>query len=613
LVFLHQTGAEGGINVSGNVINLTQGTSKNGSVAITNNGADGLTVSGNVAANGKLSLYNKSGDMTVSGSLVNKNGELSIANSANAANMTLTSKSNITNTKGDVSIINKGKGALTSAGAVSASNDLAITNAAGGALNISGDNKANTIRIVNHGNGLVFAGSADAVKSVSIRNYGKNAKDEGALINGTIKAGEGVLVDNFAGTAVLNGTIDVTKGDIAIANRENAGALSTGTSSDISTTGRIAIRNYSSEGMSLSGDITNDKGEIAINNDAGSMTVNGVIQNNNGNMGIINRGTGKAAIGADIYNNGKLKLANTEGSSFEINDTIKNENGNFSIYNESGKLVINGDIENSDGYLYILSRNDSEGIEASADSSISVSGGDLAIKHTGTGTAEGENGIDLNGLIMNTDNEIAINNYKGDMHVDGMVIAGDNLGIINRAGGEDMTVEADIAAAGNVTNIKNDGSGDMTVAGSINHSGRLNILANKGTLTLDGTIENSGNDMTYAASRANADGMNVTKNFNATSENGMIFLKNISGNNGMNFEGNINAGNAQAEIYNKKGNMTVSGSIAGNPAVVLNTGNKLTVDDNAKFGSNAVIVNRGSEAAVVPTSYKNIFKEKVTK
>lgn len=613
LVFLHQTGAKGGINVSGNVVNLTQGTAKNGSVAITNNGADGLTVSGNVAANGKLSLYNKSGDMTVSGSLVNKNGELSIANSANAANMTLTSKSNITNTKGDVSIINKGKGALTSAGAVSASNDLAITNAAGGALNISGDNKADTIRIVNHGNGLVFAGSADAVKSVSIRNYGKNAKDEGALINGTIKAGEGVLVDNFAGTAVLNGTIDVTKGDVAIANRENAGALSTGTSSDISTTGRIAIRNYSKDGMILNGDITNNKGEIAINNDAGSMTVNGVIQNNDGNMGIINRGTGKAVIGADINNNGKLKLANVSGSSFEINDSVINKNGNFNIYNESGELIINGDIQNTDGYLYILSRDNSKGIKTSTDSSIAVSGGNLAIKHTGTGTAKGEKGMDLNGLIMNTDSETAINNYNGDMHVGGLVIAGDNLGIINRAGGEDMTVDADIAAAGTITNIKNDGSGDMTVAGDIAHKGRLNILANEGTLTLDGTIENSGNDMTYAASRANADGMNVTKNFNATSENGMIFIKNISGDNGMTFDGKINAGNAQAEIYNKKGDMTVSGSVEGKPAVVLNTGDKLVVNDSAKLSNNAVIVNRGSEAAVVPTSYKNIFKEKVTK
>ena len=586
LVFLHQTGSQGGINVSGNIVNLTQGTSKNGSVAITNNGANGLTMTGNVAANGKLSLYNKSGDMLVAGNLNNKNGELSVTNGAKASDLTINSNSVINNLTGDVNIINNGKGALVSNGSVAAAKKLSFVNKEGKEMAIAGNSQAKTIRIINRGEGLAFEGTAAASDSVSIRNYGNS----GMNIDGTVRAEKGVLVDNKAGDAVLGGKIAVNNGNVAIMNRTTAGMLKTSANSDISTTGKLAIRNAGSKGMDLNGSLTNFKGQTAINNMAGAMDVKGSINNKSGNMGIINRGEGKMTLDADIDNNGKLKLANVKGNGFDIENSVDNKNG---------ELDINGSVMNKDGYLYVLSRNNSKGIVTGENSVLSTDNASLAIKHTGKTNAQGK-GMDLNGLIMGdleNNGQVAINNYKGDMHVGGTIMAGDDMGIINRAGGENMVVDATIAANNNITNIKNNGSGDMTVAGEIGHSGRLNVLANEGQLTLDGTITNIGNKMTYVAARAKGDGITATKNFSAESNNGLVLIKNITGSNGMDFAGSVKATNAQAELYNVKGDMTVSGSVEGVPAVILNKGNGMTITNSAYFNNDLQLVNNGSKAA----------------
>lgn len=610
LVFLHQTGANGGINVSGSVVNLTNGTIKNGSVALTSNGAKGLTVSGDVAANGKLSLYNKAGDMNVSGRLLNKDGELALSNGENANNMTLTSNAILKNTNGDANVINNGKGNMNSAASITATGDIAMTNA-GKVMNIAGNQKGETIRIINRGSGMEFVGNARANESISFRNYGAN----GMALAGKAIADEGILVDNKAGDVVVNGTMEVVDGNIAIMNRATAGALKTGESSNITTEGKLVIKNSGSKGMDLKGTLTNFGGETAINNLKGAMTVKSKI-NNDGNMGIINKGEGKMTLDADITNMGRLKLANINGEDFEINNKIVNTDGNTTIYNENGELDINGTVEAKDGYLYILSRYDSEGIVTGKNSLLSADNGNLAIKHNGVNSNAQGYGMDLNGLIAgdaNENGELAINNYTGDMHVGGTVMASDGMGIINRAGGEDMVVDATIATTGDVANIKNNGSGDMTVAGQIGHSGRLNVLANEGTLKLDGEIVNIGDDMTYVAARANGDGITATEKSSITSSNGLVLVKNITGQNGMDFKGSIDTVNSQAELYNKAGDMNVAGTVDGEPTVILNTGRAMTITDKAQFGDNVIIVNKGTQAAKVADRYQAILKEKLNK
>ena len=623
------------INISGRVANLNETET-----AITNHGDQGLTVSGAVSSNGKLNIYNNNtvSDLLVSGKLNNKNAALSVSNKGKnleiTRNAVLTSDNNI-------EVVNNGRAAnsqLVMRGTLNADGKVDVVNRGAGGMTANGqygkvDGTTGSVRIVNENGKLTFAGNAQADESVSIRNQ---VNGTGMDVAGTITAGHGVLVHNKAGNAVLSGDINVEAGNAVVMNEGNGKLTTTADSNIYNETGNVAVKNAGTGGMELNGNIYNE-GEVAINNLAGDAIVNGIIENT-GNMGIINKENGNGlTIGAAISNEGKIKLVNSTGAGgMTINGTVNNAGNDLYVYNDAGHLTINGELVNTEaGNLYVLSRKASTGITTGTNSNITNEAGALAIKHNGSGTDAQGRGMNLNGTVVNNGaGETAINNYTGKMNVAGTITQEGNktLGIINRAasedkaktgrGGTDMTVTANIT--GHDINVKNNGSGDMTVGGTINHDGRLNILANEGDLTLDGTINNSGKDMTYAAARANGDGITVTKNFTANSTNGgTVLIKNITGQNGLTYEGTINAGDGQAEIYNKTGDMTVSGAtntdgtvtnsgMTGNPVVILNTGDKLTVTDDVNLkGADIKIVNKGSEPAEVSAQYKKYFREQL--
>ena len=614
-----------GINISGNVVNLTQGDGKNGSVAITNNGANGTNISGNVAANGKLSVYNKNGDLNVSGVLQNKNDVLAVTNAGRAFETTSAAR---LKTNNNLEVVNNGTGALTMAGNAVSQGKTDIVNRSNAGMDITatvGDkNTTPSVRIINHNGRLAFTGTAKAAESVSLRNHGEN----GMQLGGTVEANHGILVHNTKGAATLTGTLKTDNGDVAVFNE--GGTLSTTDTSRIENglLGRVAIKNTSTGGMRLEGTIVND-GELAINNLAGNAVVNGKIDNTTGNMGIINKENGTGlTIGAVINNTeGKMNIINASGDNGLTIDGLVANNNRLYVYNDAGHMTINGAIANNAGDVHIASKNNSTGITTSADSNITNYDGVIAINHKGTGTAVNARGLDLNGTVEANDGQIAINNYKGDMHVGGTVNAkGDNLGIINRAGGNSMLVDAKITADNATTNIKNYGSGDITVNGDITHNGRLNVIANEGNLNLGGQITNESTNSgqsgwTYVVARKDksgtaGDGIDVKSTFNANSTNGgTVLIKNISGQNGLKYQGNMTTTNGQAEIYNKAGDMVVNGgSITGSPAVILNTGKKLTVTEDVTLRGNEIkVVNKGTEAADVPTELKNSgnFREKV--
>lgn len=601
----------GGINITGNIAGLNKAET-----AITNHGNAGLKVSGTIATNGKLNVYNNNAvsALTVNGKLTNKNADMSLTSEGG---INVQSGANITTAK-NLEIVNK-KNALTFAGtAVSQGKTDIVNNGTNTTITGNvGDTNTTSVRIVNENGRLTFSGKANARDSVSLRNSGVY----GMQIGGTVNAGEGVLVHNKAGNAELSGNVTVTKGNIAVMNEGN-GKLTTTATNRLNGNGNIAVKNEGLGGMELNGTIVNQNayignkyGETAINNLAGTMDVNGSITTK-GNMGIINRGTGAMTLAGQIDNTGKLKVANVNGEALNVNGTITNKNGNVSISNYNGDFEINGDVTNSDGYLFVYSRDNSNGLRTGERSNISNTNGDLAIKHNGRGTNEMGRGLDLNGTITKAGTgDLAINNYKGDMNVGGTITTDSKTGIINRAGAGDMEVKANITSTTNKElRIKNEaGTGDITVGGTITHDGRLNILNNDGTLTLDGTVNNNGSDRTYAISKGQADGIDVTNNFNASSENGMIYILNKTGANGLNYRGTATSTNGQVELYNKAGDMTVTGNMNGKPAVILNTGDGLTVSETANLQGDVKIVNKGSEKATVADKYKNNFRESLKK
>lgn len=606
-----------GINIDGGqIINLG-----NTETAITNHGSNGLNIAGLVETNGKLNVYNNhtGSVLTVSGKLESENDSVSISSNKN---INVNGSSKIV-AKKDIEIVsngndtsNTGSGLFNFEGTAKANGSIHLVNNGAQEMKVSGtlgDANTKTVRIVNENGKLTFAGTATADQSVSIRNRGA----QGMEVSGVAKANEGVYVENSAGNATLNGTLEAE--NVAIYNKAGAGKLATGTASVINGSNMVAIKNAGNGGMELAGTITNE-GEVAINNLAGHATVGGTI-NNTGNMGIINKGNGTGlTVNGKITNEGKLKLVNSTGAEgLTVNGTVNNSTANLYIYNDAGHTTINGTLNNTEaGNLYVLSRANSTGITTGANSVISNEAGNLVIKHNGAGAKAGV-GMDLNGTVKNAGGEIAINNYTGDMKVAGTITQEGNetIGIINRSANEDraqtskgggaMTVNATVK--GHDINIKNNGSGDMTVNGEITHDGRLNVLANEGNLIMGGKIHNTGKNMTYAASRANGDGVDVKSTFEADSTNGgLILIKNITGKNGLKYDGTMTS-NGQAEIYNKVGDMTVNGNINARPAVILNTGDNMTVTDNANLQGDVKIVNKGSQKATVSDKYKKDFKE----
>lgn len=612
-----------GVNVAGKVlngaadasgINAAQG---NSGVFITNKGANGTKISGVVQSSHELNVYNQAGDLNISGKVKNEGTNLNISNKG--ANLTV---GGTLSTDRDLAVTNRGTGALTISGTAAADGKVDVDNYGAGGMNITGAVTGSPkVRFVNVNGKLVISNNADKIASekVEIVNHGN-----GGMSLAGVKSENGIYAVNHAGNLTVNGKLSATEEGsmIDLRNNATAGKLDIANGANIVANGKLSVRNMSNSGLTIAkgAEITNasvGKVETAITNKAGNMYIDGNIANE-GDMTIKTEGgTGLTiADNANITNIGRLKIKNDGANGMTVSGKVTNE-GNLTIYNNAGTLTLadkaNGTegatINNQDGNLYIWSRENSKGISTSANSSLRNEGAgyNIAIRHDGTTTA-GQNGMNLNGAI-NSEGQVAVNNYSGNMVVGGNIEADGDIGVINRAGGGSMELTQGGTVNGGNINIKNFGSSDLTVNNEISHTGRLNVLANTNKLKLNGTVNNNsngnldGNNGFYAASRKDGTGIEVGENFNANG-GGQNLIKNISGNEGLTYKGNVNASGSQTELYNQKGDMTVNGAITNNGGniVVLNKGDKMTVDSAITTNKEAKVVNKGSVKATVNES-----------
>lgn len=576
-----------------------------------------------------LVLTNKGAEMSgntvnVSGHLVNGVKNQTALTTEEAANNLFTSLVNTNGTLKDASKfeINGSRILLKSAedmsvsgsvtnGAVAANNNIStkgtfLTNNGTGGMVVSGKVYDNSqVRLYNKAGKLEINNGAEinAKHAIAHNLSGTNLTlNSGAKITATDKA---QVVNNGTGNLTLAEGSTVQAPKVEIINDGNGKLSASGT---INADGELAFRN-NGVSMLIEGTATNNSGETAIRNKNGNATINGNIENQ-GNMGIINEGGNlELSSTSNITNEGKLKIASTKDATGDMNLNGKVDNaGEIRIYNDHGRLAfgVTSNIANENGKLYIVSRKEGTGIEQAASSSITNQNGNIVIRNSGTKTAKTEKGLDLKGTIKTTDGVIAINNDFGDMYVSSDVTAQrGNVGIINRSGGNNMSTNGKVTVTDGNLNIKNYGMGNMSVNSEITHDGRVNVLANAGALQLGAKVHNNSgalgeNGGFYAAARANGTGVKVTSEF-VVDGNGEVLIKNITGNNGLEYEGTINTTNHQAALVNKKGNMTVAGSIKTTkaPIVISNQGKKLTVSNSANLnsGTQGVLVNTGSEKA----------------
>ena len=210
--------------------------------------------------------------------------------------------------------------------------------------------------------------------NVSIQNNGTQELN----ISGKVQNANGnvQVVDRQAGTTI-SGDISNNNGRLAINN--NKGQLNITSKANISNKGDLRITNKGVGGQIINGNVANN-GLTLISSNAGDTVINGNVQNRDGMLTIVSNGSGlEIGKNAEISNNNKIKVTNTGKNGFTMNGTIKN-NGSTALTNWSGNYVIGGTIANEKGKMNLS--NASSNMHITKDAVIS-NNGDLQIINSG--------------------------------------------------------------------------------------------------------------------------------------------------------------------------------------------------------------------------------------
>ena len=438
-----------GVVVTGNILN-----NDNGGTYVTNNGAAGLNVAGEVYAKGGTArLYNTQGDLKVGTDATAKIGgtEVQVLNNKGGA-LTLGDKATIdaTTTK----IYNHGSGALTTDATINTTT-LSLKNEAGKGAD---------------GVGLDVGGKITGAGDVAIRNYDGDMNYRATLTNNGFNTG--IVNDTTGGKMTVGGSV-ANNGNAGIINIKQAGTGAmdfTGTVTNTSARGHQSsvvdntttyITNKTGSGLNYTGTANISNGNFAINNYKGDMDVKGTINVTDGNLGIVDRTGGGAmdvasAVTVKGGNAVMKKEAGTTGD-MNINGTIEHD-GYMAVLNNAGQLNLGAKVTNNGGAVkdasgnlaggfYAISRTNGTGVNVTKDFNV-TGNGEVLIKNK-----TGANGLNYaQGATINTSGyQAALVNRKGNLNAAGDITADH---IIVRAG-----TQADPS------------TGTFTVTGNLNPTG----------------------------------------------------------------------------------------------------------------------------------------------
>lgn len=420
--------AENGLTVTGKVLN-----NDNGGTYLTNRGANGLTVDGEVYAKGGTArLYSTSGDVKVGSNAATaiEGSKVQVLNNGGAA-LTLGSNAaiNATNTQ----VYNHGTGALTTNATINTTT-LSMKNQEGSGMNVGGTiTGAGDVAIKNYDGAMNYtANLTNDGYNTGIVNYTGSyttSSGETKTASGTTMAVGGSVANNGT-TGIINiknagsGAMTVT-GDIT--NKASSGKI-TGKTTNTTTyiTNRGAGLNYTGTANVSGG------GDLAINNYSGDMNVKGTVNVTDGNLGIVDRnGAGAMDVNSTITvagGNASLKKeANTSGD-MTVDGTITHD-GYMAVLNNAGDLNLGATVTNNGGAV-----KDSSGNLAGGFYAITRSGGDgVNVKSTFNGKGSGEYMITnkgtsggftySDGAVINTTNRASLVNRDGAFNVAGDITA----------------------------------------------------------------------------------------------------------------------------------------------------------------------------------------------
>lgn len=469
------------INRGGNltVLNSVDGVSAGNQVDIVNHGTGGMIIGGIKAEKGITAISHKGG-LKVNGHLTTEDGGL-IAIRNGEGKLQVSSTGNIEG-KGNVSLRNQGADGFSIDGTISnttGANDAqtALINEKGAMLVNGKINNMGDMAIKNTGSGMTISKNAVVTNEgqLKVKNYGS----DGMTIVGDINNTGNVTFYNDAGQmslatdkdGVKAGKINNSDGRLIIWSRNNSTGVSTASSSQIINNGNgysLAIKHTGKtaagqKGLDLQGTITND-GETAINNYSGDMYVSGNITSG-GNLGIINReGAGKVDFASAGKINGEknINIKNYGSGDMTVNNEITHD-GRLNVLANTNKLNLGGKVHNkSNGAL-----DANNGFYAAArdkGTGVNVTSGFSA---DGAGqnlikNISGNDGLKYNGTINASGSQTELYNVKGNMTVGGTIATTGDGKVVILNKGDGMTVNGTISSATDVK-VVNKGSQKATV------------------------------------------------------------------------------------------------------------------------------------------------------
>ena len=501
----------GGMEIAGNIgdedVNTVRIVNYNGKMAfaggsnvnagkvlqVENRGEGGLEVAQNakLTSQENFGLKNKAGEMKIDGVVGVVDGDMNVWNEENGTKLTLASNGQI-NGQGNLSIKNSGANGMTLEGTITNTGETAINNTNGELLVNGVINNNGNMGIINkeNGTGFVITQNGKITNEGDLKIVNSSGAD-GLTVVGDVENTGNMRVYNENGHLLVANNEGLTKqgslknheGYMYIFSRGNSTGITTQEGTNISNEmGNIAIKHEGTttageRGMNLQGNITNADGETAINNYSGDMYVSGNINVTDGNLGVINRqGGGKATFAS----NGKINQSGIGTTN------IKNYgSGDMEVNNEithEGRLNILG----NSNHLYLGGK-------------IHNNGGDYtyaASRENGTGLTASENfkvdgsgnvliknitgsdGLDFNGVIENTDGtQSALVNHKGDMNISGDITnSGSSVIISNKGEGLNITEDSTITNNEEVK-IVNTGTKEAQINGTVNApEGKYNFI-----------------------------------------------------------------------------------------------------------------------------------------
>ena len=589
----------------------TAGTIKNfgkGSITFTNSGSHNTYLGGTIEnSNGNIIVNNNGGSLHVEGKLSNR-GNISITNNGEDGAYI---KGTIENQKGNVLVVNN-RNQLNISGNISNQNGATTLKNTASRMEISGNiaNKGGNLLITNEGRNLDIKSGAKLSNNGVIRLL--NTGSYGLTMNGEIENTKSTVLTNKAGKLTVGGTMN-TEGAL---NMNSSGTgMEVTADANINHNGAVFTQNFGNTGAKFNGKLANN-GNTTILNYAGSLDVNGTIENSNGKLGITNKGDGAmnvASKGIITNTDGTTTILNYGEKGTSIDGSVLTD-GNTTIINKTNNLEVNGKVYTKNGNLKLS--NSGYGVIIGEDGYIASEHGDVSVQNFG------ENGITHDGQISSfhtydedfnilaQSGNTTVTNTKGGMRINGAITSDNKVTVKNS--GDNIRLTGHVF--GNKAEVTNTGLKGLNIdGGGVSGVSSVQINNKAGQLKIENALFlTNPDDGVELQTVINNEGTGLYIDKDSYIAADKLLIKN-SGNDGMELNGNFDTNKFTA--INNDGSLYIDGQInnKSDSIVISNYGTGLTVGKNAQINNdeNIRFVNTGANGTTVNgkvTSAENVVQ-----